>query len=449
MVGARHARIAVGLAVAAVVVLAPEAALAAEPTPTALRTVLTLLAILGAAYLITHLALERIARRFAVVTGVEYILVGAALGPVLGVIDAETTRLLRPALTLGTGALGLLAGLSLRFAGFERQDLRSFSSALMVSLVTLAAVVGLPAVLLSQLGGERLSFWLPGLLLLGAVALVADPSPVQSLARFLQAKGAAPAFGARTADFCSMLAVLAFGGVFCVYEGGPMLGRRALPSWAWFLLQLAVGVVLGLVFRALLRAERRPERLLPVLIGIVTFTSGVAFYLRVSVIFTSLVLGAVLVNTFERGEQLRHRLASVRRPLHIVLFFFAGVFLRLDVPWWAYALGLPYVALRVWGRSLGGAFARRLAVADSPPLPGPGPALLAPGGLSVAMMLNFRISYQDHAPLPEIYSALLLGVVLSEVLAYLLARRWLIDAADVPPALAERRGGFEELEELR
>jgi hypothetical protein len=65
------------------------------------------------------------------------------------------------------------------------------------------------------------------------------------------------------------------------------------------------------------------------------------------------------------------------------------------------------------------------------------------------MMLNFRISYQEHAPIPELYSTLLVGIVLNEVLAYLATRRWLIDAADVPPALAEQRGGFEDLGELR
>ena len=425
--------------------LAPGLAAANTSTQVALETVLTLLAVLGGAYLVTHLALERIARRFAVVTGVEYVLVGVALGPVLSVLDRQTASLLQPALTLGTGALGLLTGLWLDARGFRRADARAFGAALVISLVTAGLVVGLPALVLSQAPPHLLGLddWLPGLLFAGAVALVADAGPIHSLVAFLQAKGVAPVIASRAADFSSTLAVIGFGALFCVYQGGPLVEHRVLAPWQWFLVQLGVGVLLGLLFRGFLRKDIAEEKLLTILIGMVIFTSGIAYYLGVSVIFTNFVLGAVLINTSAAAAQVLRMMASIRRPFHIVLFFFAGVFLSLDVPWWSWALAVPYLLLRVGGRYLGGALAQRFVLPRSPPMPGPGLALLAPGGLSVAMMINFRLTYHEHRPIPEVYSALLVGVVVSEILAYLSTRRWLIDAADVPPALAERRGGFD------
>src|SRR5690554_3135528 len=57
---------------------------------------LILLAIVGAAYIITHLLLERLAERFGFVTGTEYIVLGVLLGPVFGVLDTETIGALTP-----------------------------------------------------------------------------------------------------------------------------------------------------------------------------------------------------------------------------------------------------------------------------------------------------------------------------------------------------------------
>ncbi len=419
----------------------PATAWAADTS--ALETVLLLVALLGVAYLITHLALERIARRFAVVTGAEYVLVGLALVPALGVIRGDTLQLLTPALTVGTGALGLYAGLRFEFRSMSRTDLRAALMAIWVSVCTVGLVAAVPGLVLYR-WGNGLGIYLPALLYAGAVALVADPGPTRALTTFLQAKGPAPAVATRVAELCTALAILGFGVLFCFYRGGgsePNAGTS--EPWVWLLVQLLLGSLLGLLFRGLLRPDMGEQRLLTVLLGMVIFTSGLAFYLRVSTIFANFIMGVVLINGTSAAASIRDQLASIRRPFTIVLFFFAGALLNLDVPWWSWLLAIPFVALRFLGRWIGGALAHRFVHLGNTPLPSLGPALLAPGGLSVAIMLNYRLALGDFSPIREAYAGILVGLVASEILAYLTTRRWLLDAADVPPALAYRRGDFE------
>jgi Kef-type K+ transport system membrane component KefB len=200
-----------------------------------------------------------------------------------------------------------------------------------------------------------------------------------------------------------------------------------------------IGASLGVFFGLYLRRDLGEEQLLTVLLGIIVFTSGLAYYLRLSPIFVNFLLGVVL-NMMGRGARLiEGTLSSFERPLYIVLFFFAGGSLALSgIEWWVLLLVIPYLLLRYLGRWLGGLLSVRLAGADYriPPL---GRVLLVPGGLSVAMLLNFEEAFGDRlAYINSMYAAMLLAVVLSEVHGHGRARSWLIDATDVDPSTIRR-----------
>jgi hypothetical protein len=129
---------------------------------------------------------------------------------------------------------------------------------------------------------------------------------------------------------------------------------------------------------------------------------------------------------------LEEQLGQAERPLYIVLFFFAGASLVFKAPWWAYLAPLGYLALRSAGRWLGGVIALRTS--SEPGVPSLGRVLLAPGGLSVAMLLNFQEVYGALSISPAVYTGLLISLIASEILAYTRTRAWLIDNTDVPPS---------------
>lgn len=397
----------------------------------AFQPVLILLGVVSAAYAVTHLFSGWLSRRLGIVTGVEYLVLGAIVGPLFGVLDEEVVGKLSPALVLGTGSLGLLTGLQVNLRRATRRLV--WKGALIVSATTLATVALVPLLVIGSRWPAELETYLPHFLCLGAVALVADPAPLRSIAAFLEASGGGTEIAAGAARVCSSVAVLIFGVVFCAAKppaelfGFYVAGAQAVAFW--LLIHAALGIVVGVVFATFLVSDSEDDKLLTVVIGVVIFTSGLAFYLEVSPIFVNFLVGLTLV-VLRKAESVERMLESVERPLYIVLFFFAGASLSFAVSYWTYVLFAPYLILRFAGRSIGGFLAKRLSrsVRAFPSLSG---VLWAPGGLSVAMALNFNTVYAhvDHAS--ELYVVVLVAVLASEAIAYRSARRWVIDATDV------------------
>lgn len=397
--------------------------------------VLILLAIIGVAYLITHLVLERIAERYGFVTGVEYIVLGAILGPVLGLLDTETVSALTPAIVLGTGSLGLYAGLHVDFDAFDELRMRALQSAVFIAMFTLITLVGVATLVLYYFASPQVvAETMPLLLCMGTVAMVADTGPLRAMAAFLGAEGLATDFGVQVAQYCSSIGIVAFGLIFCFYNTTdvPFAIDPRLVWLIWFGIHLLLGSVLGLVFATFLRRDFSDDKIITVVIGMVIFTSGFAYYLQLSPIFVNFILGVVLINIGRHADHVQSRLMSIKRPLYIVLFFFAGAALTLQAPLWGYALVLAYIGLRRVGRLMGSVAAVRALSLRSYGA-GLSRALLAPGALSVAMLLNFDhvFSYLDHVDV--LYNGLLTAIVLTEIFSYPMTRGWLIDVADVAP----------------
>jgi len=426
------------------------------------RVFLLLVVVVGLAYLVTHLVLERIADRFGIVTGIEYVVLGAivfhvVVAPILP--GGEEMRApeqldqlfeqLRPILVLGTGALGLLWGTHLQATDRDHFDRAALGPALLISVVTFLCVAGIPAAVAGYfLPLDEVVELVPALIFAGAIAMVAADAPIRTMESFLRAEGPAPKVAHRVAHVCSAVAIVAFGSIFG-FDNATVLIREGALDWvAWLGVHLGVGVTLGIVFATYLRKEFPEGKILTVVIGMVVFTSGIAHGLGLSPIFVNFVLGVFLVNTSEHGVQVRARLESIKHPVYIVLFIFAGGHLDFSIPFWVYALAGPYLVVRLVGRLLGGYLAEG-TVSSEGALPNMGRVLFAPGGLSVAMALDFVTVYSERtggseglffgAPydLEAVFSGIIVAIVVSEILAHTMTRDWMIDAAKVKAPVSE------------
>lgn len=400
--------------------------------------ILTGFAIVGAAYLVSHVVFERVSRRLGIVSGVEYVLLGALVGPVFELISGDVRAGLHPFMVLGTSAIGMSAGieLDLRRGGYTLRDLLAAS---IIVVVTAAVVVGPPALGLWWFGTpEDLFVWSLPLLAAAAVALVADASPLRAFAAFFDAKSPEIGRAQRLASLSSAAGILSFGALFWLSDGlGPGPSYDSQEALRLLAFQFGAGALIGAIFAIFLRQRLSPERLLTVAIGMVIFTAGLAYFVHVSALATNFLVGLVVANVSGQSGPVREMLRGIRRPLYIVLFFFIGLDLIIDVPWWSYALALPYVYMRLWGRRVGGALARRVGGVGATNV---GNALVAPGGLSAGICLMALLFYGQDPTTRQAVAALVVGVVLSELIASVLSRRWIVDVADVPPERATRSG---------
>jgi len=430
----------------------PQTAQAAEMTSETFARIMMLFGAVGAGYLVTHLAVERLSRRFTLAGGVEYVLLGIALGPLLGLLDPDLARDIRPVLLLGTGAIGMLAGLELVERIQEPRTLdraanrACWATAIAVTFSTLLLLIGAPLGVALAMGIDVLDehAWTGALLAAGVVALGAEGVVVRQMSRYLGARGRAPQLGLVVARRTAALAAIGFGLLSALLEPSATLSLRAPSDFGQILaIEVCAGAVLGGLFSVIVHRRLDDRALLTVLVGMILLAGGFAYALEVSAIFVTFVAGLVFAVTSRHARDVGRMLHGLERPFVIALYFFSGLE-WISGALWVFALIPVFLLLRHFGRRLGGFLTARRS---EPPLD-LAPATIAPGGLSIAFMLSLRLVYRDVPGMQDVYAPLLISIVLLELSSLRVVRRWLLDVADVPPEGRIRQGGFNPEAEL-
>ncbi|MFO7567080.1 MAG: hypothetical protein R6X02_30830 [Enhygromyxa sp.] len=428
----RHRGSAAGLicTLAISLCLWPRPALAAGLSDEAFLRIIVLLAVVSVGYVITHLAVERLARRFSFAGGVEYVLLGVVLGPLLGILDEELARDIRPVLLLGAGALGMLAGLEL---GVREENTRvrgAWAGALSITSISALVMIALPLLAAWSFGFaiEADDAWTAALLFAGVVALGTDGAVIRGLAETLGARGPAPALGLATAHRVRALAILAFGILFSLVIDTETVDLRPLSGAATaFGVQVGAGVILGLLFGVIVHRELDERTLLTVVVGMVFLAGGFAYAMNASAIFVNFVAGLTFAMTSPHAGEATRTMRSIKHPFVIALYFFAGL------EWvagalWVYAMVVPFLFLRWISRKLGGAIGARLGSSPA----NLGPATTAPGGLTMAFVINTVLVYRHVPGIIDVYGPLITALVLLDLHSVRAVRRWLVDAAGIP-----------------
>ena len=406
------------------------AASGAGPSDSAgeLGTVVLLVVVIGVAYVLAHNVVERLQRRFLVVSGAEYLLLGFLLGPAFPAIHAlDNVTGLLPIIALAAGWVGLLRGTDFDFASLQKLDPATWRVVFLHHLLPGVAVGFGSYYFFTQSG------WLftdPRDAALSASALAcfaaADSTePFDLLARRYEVSGRlAPLLrnGTRLGDIA---VILAFGLIFCVFhENAPEAQDYSPALWAW--VTVLLGGALGVLFSLFLAGDESDNSRFLALVGIIAFASGGAYFLELSPLAVNLSMGFVLVN-FARGGQLLHTtLESTERPMAIVLLVFAGALWEpTELAPTLLALG-GFLILRTgakwlasiiagWGTSLRKDLFR---------------GLLAHGDVTLAMAVSFRLVYDGEAA-KIAYSVVLGSIILNDLLAPRLLRGLLVDEGEI------------------
>lgn len=416
-----------------ILLASPAFASGGDVSKEAFETILFLIGVIGLAYVVARVLSGWVEKKWGIVSGAEYIVLGAAVGPGFSILSPEVVIQISPAIVLAEGSLGLFAGL---IAWEYRKNPGSFSIGTSISVFTFLAVTGIPmAVIYYMKGLPFLLSYLPHLLVFGAIAIIADRTPIRSLIHFLRAKGDGVPLVQSVATVSTSIAIVVFGIIFCLFKPAkdliPGIDIGIFESiMFWLLVHVLLGIVLGLIFALFLNRDFSEEKLLTVGIGIIIFTSGVAYFLKLSPIFVSFILGVMFSRISKQSPNVEKMLVSIERPAYISLYFFLGATLSFSFHWAALFVPLIYIVLRHLGRWVGSIGARQVsAIAEPHPLMGQ--ALWGPGAMSAAMALNYFNVYQSSEYANEVYFVLVICILLSEPIAYKAARTWLIDATDV------------------
>ncbi|NOQ82604.1 MAG: hypothetical protein GQ551_01255 [Myxococcales bacterium] len=407
-----------------------------------LGTVVLLVVVIGVAYVLAHNVVERLQRRFLVVTGVEYLLLGFLLGPAFPAIHAldDVTGLL-PIIALAAGWVGLLRGTDFDFTSLQKLDPATWRVVFLHHLLP-AVTVGFGSYYFFTETGWVIVSPRDAMLSSAALACFAatdSSEPFDLLARRYEISGRlAPLLrnGTRLGDIG---VILAFGLIFCVFHENAPEAQDYSPSlWAW--VTVLLGAALGFLFSLFLVGDESDNSRFLALVGIIAFASGGAYFLELSPLAVNLSMGFVLVN-FARGGQLLHTtLVSTERPMALVLLVFAGaLWERTELVPTLLGLG-GFLVVRTGAKWLASAIAGWGTSLRKDLFRG----LLAHGDVTLAMAVSFRLVYDGEAA-KIAYSVVLGSVILNGLMAPRLLRGLLVDEGEIQRELkdSDSRTSFE------
>lgn len=406
-----------------------------------METTLTALAVLSVGYVLAYFVFDRFRVRFGYAGGAEYVILGFLLGPrVAGLLSDSAIRSLTPVASLAMGWLGMSLGTYFRLPELVTLQPGLVAIAFTEALTAFASVAGLFYLVLNRVTGLDPVAAAILAATLGSIATLSAPAAIDAFAT-QDRRAAHPLFPALqlAARIDGLVGVAAFGLVLAIFHQGrvaPVIRPPTATEWA--VINVAVGVVSGVLFHLFLGphegAQTPGERsqLFVALAAVIVIASGASYYLNLSPIFTTLILGFVLVNTGRAHEDVRQFLVNTERPVYLALLVFAGA------TWTAPVRGLLFVApafigARLLGRWLGGWLAGRWVAPPALRAPAMGRALLAQGALGVALALNFGQVFPALRP-NLVLTAALLSVLLFEGVAAAETARFLDPRPDVSAA---------------
>ncbi len=386
-----------------------------------MQTTLTALAVITVGYILAYLVFDRLRDRFGYVGGAEYVVIGFLLGPqVTGLLGAEQVQDLTPIVSLALGWLGMLLGTYFRLpvmAIIEAAHLRvAFAEALTTFGFALAALLAL----FHFVAGYAWPEAVVQAVTLAAIATLSSPVAVDAVTR----KAVSPIVPVLqlTSRIDALVAVAAFGLIVAIFHQGQVsLSVRPPTSTEWAVINLAVGIASGVLFhlflgpRGHLDEAQGSSRLFVALAGAIVVASGASYYLNLSPIYTNLVLGFILANSGSAHRDVTKLLLATERPVYLALLIFAGAAWSLRSPELLFIAPL-FVIVRLSARFLGGWVAGGLVAPPGLRNPRLSRALLAQGGIAVALAVNYT-QVRPDLNADVILTATLVSVLLFDIVA--------------------------------
>jgi len=392
------------------------------------RIVLGLAVALGLAVLAAHPRVKAIERRLGVTVlisaGVPFLAMGAIFAqPSVGILTADIRRDLLPAFEFGLGWIGFVIGTQFDLHRLERLPSSLGSVIAIESLVPMLTTAGLCSMAFVGLGVPwRNVDFLRDALVLAACAAPSAPLAVELWRSRVGAKGADLLHEITLLDEVTALTVL--GAVAIFFRPEASTTRWVLPSSAWLLVTLGLGVVLGIVTYVLIRGAKSEAEELAFLLGAIALSSGMAGYLALSVPVVCAIAGAQLANLPLRDlTGLRKTLLDVERPLYLVFLLIVGATWR-PTEWQGWVIAPAFVLARTAGKRLGAIWSRRVGPPELPSARAMALALTPQSPISIVAMVSAATLYQGSHPDRVRWgiNAVIIGGVLTEIVVRFLER---------------------------
>lgn len=311
----------------------------------------------------------RVIRRIRLPAIIGFMLVGVMLGPSgFHIIDENFETDLSFLSEIALSFVALSIGLELNIAWLKKQGMALvyaiLGEVIGATVLVTAAVYALITFVVHPAALEGRSEYLALALLFGALAAATAPAGTVAVIREFKAKGNLTRTLYAVVGYDDALAIIVFGfastfakSILMLETGAAVSGmlRSILSPIGHIALSLAVGAGSGAVFCILARRVKHASEVLILLVGFVLAIDGLSTVLHMSFILTSIVFGALVLNTQPQDliQKTRDSLGTIMPLLFIFLFGLAGANLNIAMLPKLGLLGLTYVIARSIGKMAG------------------------------------------------------------------------------------------------
>ena len=150
---------------------------------------------------------------------------------------------------------------------------------------------------------------------------------------------------------------------------------------------IILGLLIGFPAAYLTGRLKQGQPILSEALGLVFVCGGLALWLEVSFLITSMVLGAVVANFAKHHQYPFHAIEGIDWPFMVIFFVLAGASLELKAVGEVGLVGIVYILCRIVGKLLGARIGSQCSRADQQTKSWMGAALLPQAGVAIGMAL--------------------------------------------------------------
>jgi len=299
---------------------------------------------------------------------------------------------------IALGAIAFLVG-----AEFQLQWLRRRSASILLGVLgqslgaVLVVTAGIWAFGALFMGG----FSLGTALVLGAIASATAPAATIAVIEEYRAKGPLTRMLLSLVAIDDMLAIVFFTLVMSLAAAGAEAGRLSTAARE-IGFSLAAGTALGLALGWFARRIESDELRLPVILGFVLLTLGLAGRLEFSPLLSCMVLGYMSkLVAAEESDLCLSPMSHIREAIFLIFFTLAGAHFEFHVFVGAAGFIAAYILLRTAGKYSGAFVGTWLGGAPAAVRNNVGLGLLPQAGVSIGLALTVSeaAGFSHHGPL--------------------------------------------------
>jgi len=337
----------------------------------------------------------RVFQKLKIPQVVGYVTIGLLIGEsVFNIFSQQSVDAFSPVVNFTLGIIGFVIGSELKGEVFKKYGRSIYFILVSEGMLAFFAVFAVVTFITKEvyLG-----------LLLGAIASATDPASTVSVLWEYKTRGPLTTTLTSIVALDDGLALILYGLVSVFSKAmitkqsfslGASIGAPLLEILECFIL----GLIVGLILIKVISRTKEKELAVAFAIGGVAVVVGLAIYLKLDLILSSMVLGATISNIIPRAsEKMFDAVREMTAPLYILFFVIVGAsldihtFLKISV----IAIILGYLVARSLGKIFGATLGALISKAKKTVIKYTGICLFTQGGVAVglAMSIAHNLSY--------------------------------------------------------